>query len=814
MTTEGNRVRTKSVRPKEAGTLDRRRFLSGAALAFGASLGMAAGSEAPKAQGAIESNRGEAFCPIGGNPQELQRFVQEERKDIPKWLVWWRSNLLHVDCDMLMTDASPDALSKIEPENLIAVIAEAGIEAFWGYIQDPTGWVYYPSKVGQQHPRLNGRDLVAELLSACRKHGLKFMGYFDPMEMGVEVTRHPEWRVEFAGDKVPSSPRLWGSLCFNRPGSWEFFLALVRESLTKYEMDAVIIDDFWCRHCGCAYCQKRYRSETGRELPFYFNWPEMVIPSNPDRPEYGFYFVQLRKWVNQWGMDLQTVIKEARRDCALLLEYGPNGGRGRTGFSSDLTRAVDVTMSDSRLLGYQYDHSLHLKNLRAFSPNPPFDCAIAMSENANGETSPMQEGYLRQQCAYVLSHGGSLTYVDDMDWQGRISTSKYQRCKRVNEWARVRFPYLGGVMVADVGLYMSLESNAYPPAWHHWRWVSPRGDAARGTNVSIHHSGNVALVQAMLRERMPFDVVFRHQLKSLNRHKVIYMSNVEVLDEEEASALRSFVHNGGGLVLTQRTGMRDDQFQERKNFLLTEMIGADYLEKPRLGSSFVTVADEDRVDGFFSDVSSSMSYFEVHDAQCHVRPHKGARALGKVAQPRRPFNEDEFTRAGLPPVMQLIDSREVRQASAGYLYYPEILTEYPAVVLNSFGKGRVAYGASTPCYDSIDDIHNLILALVNWAAGGKLEPTVRSEAPSPVEIVTMEQLRKKRTVVHALNWAPSWPAVRAHDVKVVVSAFGRRPKRAFSVETKSDLPLMASGDRLILTFPPIEAWEAIVIEWM
>jgi hypothetical protein len=57
-----------------------------------------------------------------------------------------------------MTDSSPRALSKIDPEFMVATIADAGLQAVWGYVQDPTGWLYYPSKVGQQFPRLKERD--------------------------------------------------------------------------------------------------------------------------------------------------------------------------------------------------------------------------------------------------------------------------------------------------------------------------------------------------------------------------------------------------------------------------------------------------------------------------------------------------------------------------------------------------------------------------------------------------------------------------------------------------------------------------------
>jgi Hypothetical glycosyl hydrolase 6/Beta-galactosidase trimerisation domain len=804
--------------------MDRRRFLSGATAALGMSIPAAADPKGSKEQNRAKKGQkgggGGRIISPGGNPYELRRFVEEETNNAPKWLEWWKDNFLRVDFDMLTTDAPPEALSKIDPEDMVATIADAGLQGLWGYVQDCTGFLYYPSKIGRQHPRLNGRDLVGEYISACRKHGLKFLGYYVPNEMGLEVTNHPEWRVQFKGDTVPSSPRLWGNLCFNGPGCWDFYLSLFRESLTSYEIDAVWIDNWGNRQCCCAYCQKRYKQETGRELPFYVTPTGVDYPDKlpfghdyPDRPEFGYYFRHIQDWIDGWAMDLRQAVKEIRPNCAILFQYVGEKGGGESGYTVKMTEPADVTTSDCAGLGYKHEHSLRFKCLRGFTRNLPFDIEMSIAEHHADEISPKQEGLLKQQFAYILAQGGGISYIDDMDWEGRISKKKYARMKKVNAWAKERFPYLGGVMVADVGLYFSHESNIYRPKWQHWRWTSPRGDAERDTKTSIHASGNVAFTQAMIRENIPFDVLHRNRLKDLSRHKVMYMNNVEVLSEEEAKALQSFVEGGGGLVVTHRTSLRDEEFQERHNFLLADLLGVDFLEKPNLATSFIFVGEGDESEGFFTGVNHEMPYFEVHDAQCYVKPRDGTRILGKVARPRRPYMEDGFAAPGRPPVMQLINPKEIRQANAGYLYAPETVTDHPAVVLHQHGKGRVAYCASYPCYDYVDDIHDLIVSLVNWAAGGELNATVTSNAPAPVEIITMEQLKKKRTVIHAINWQPDWPGVRAHDVEVGVKAFGRGAKRALAIEAKSELQLKADRDQVRLTIPSVEAWESVVIEW-
>lgn len=753
---------------------------------------------------------------------EISRFAETHERETPKWLEWWRNNLLRVDFDMLMTDATPEALERIDPEDIVATAADAGLQGMWGYVLDPAGWFYYPTKIGRQFPHLKGRDLLGQFIAACRKHGLRFVGYYDPFEFGLATQEHPEWRNEYPGDRVPSSPRLWGKLCFNRPGCIEYYLSIVKESLSRYEMDEVYFDDFAPSHCGCADCQKRYKAETGRELPFYQTPQGVAYPDHlrfglnyPEGSEFGFYFYQLQKWLDQWAMHMRQAAKEIRPDCMVSFNYsrGYYGG-GDNGFTVDTAKAADVSGRDCAILGFQFQHSIEFKALRALTQHLPFDAQMPIGEHHGDEVSPKQEGLLKQQLAYIFAHGGGVTYIDDMDWQGRISKKKYHRMKKVNAWSRERFPYLGGQMVADVGLYMSQESNVYHPGWHHSRWNSSRGDAQAGTDFSVHTAGNVAFVQAMIRENVPFDVVHRNKLNNLGRHKVMYLNNVEVMREEEGEALREFVRNGGGLVVTHRTGLRDAQHRQRSNFLLADLIGGDFLEMPSYATSFVAVAKGDRAEGFFTEVDDEMSYFEVHGPPCYVKTRDGVRTLGKVAHARRPYLEDGAYRAGMPPTMQLINPKEISQANAGFRYEAEIITEYPAVILNRFGKGRVVYCAPSPAYDYVDDIHDLIVAAVHWAAGGKLDATTVSNAPPPVEIITLEQMSRKITVTHAINWQASWPGVRAHEVEVGIKSFGRRPKRAYAVEAKSDLKINGDRGYVRVTFPPIGAWETVVIDWM
>jgi hypothetical protein len=281
-----------------------------------------------------------------------------------------------------------------------------------------------------------------------------------------------------------------------------------------------------------------------------------------------------------------------------------------------------------------------------------------------------------------------------------------------------------------------------------------------GLNFSAHNAGNVALTCALARENIPFSVIHRNRLSEPNRHFVIFLSNVEVLSEAEATALREYVLGGGGLVITHRTGLRDRRFQPLQNFALADLMGADYVEQPAVATSFAMIAPEHRKYGFFRAITDDLQYFDAHGPMVYVKPRAGAETLGVIAIPRRPYNDDGWPTPGRPATVELLDAREPRQATIGHQYAPEIRTAHPVLVLHPFGKGRVVYYAGLPSYDYIDDTHDLIVAAMDWAAGGRLAPSVRSDAPGPVEIVTFEQTDQDRVVAQIVVKARRRPTLQ------------------------------------------------------
>jgi hypothetical protein len=62
---------------------------------------------------------------------ELRRFAPDPRADPIKGLEWWNDNYLRICYDLAMTDAAPEALSKVDPDDIVATCADAGFQTLW-----------------------------------------------------------------------------------------------------------------------------------------------------------------------------------------------------------------------------------------------------------------------------------------------------------------------------------------------------------------------------------------------------------------------------------------------------------------------------------------------------------------------------------------------------------------------------------------------------------------------------------------------------------------------------------------------------------
>jgi hypothetical protein len=83
--------------------------------------------------------------------------------------------------------------------------------------------------------------------------------------------------------------------------------------------------------------------------------------------------------------------------------------------------------------------------------------------------------------------------------------------------------------------------------------------------------------QTLQQRQIPFDIIFDQQIKQLDKYYVLVLANQESLTDQSIAAIKQFIKNGGGLVLTDNTGKFDGWRRLREKSLLQEMLSESKL---------------------------------------------------------------------------------------------------------------------------------------------------------------------------------------------------------------------------------------------
>jgi hypothetical protein len=238
--------------------------------------------------------------------------------------------------------------------------------------------------------------------------------------------------------------------------------------------------------------------------------------------------------------------------------------------------------------------------------------------------------------------------------------------------------------------------------------------------------------KVLLESHIPFDIVTDRGLtaKDLSRYRALVLPNAACLDDVQNEAVRNYVESGGGLVSTFMTSLFDSTGKIRSDFGLGQVLGAKFRDTVTLPLSYLKFdAETELARGLPPDVPL------LHRAiQTRVRVCAEAVAQGRIVYGQHGLNR--LSSPCHPPEMSA--------------------STYPAMVLNSPGKGRSVYFPGQP--DGLyakwghPEYKVLLTNAVTWAAGQAAPLQV--DAPMCVEATLLAQPEQGRVVVHLVNYQP------------------------------------------------------------
>jgi hypothetical protein len=415
---------------------------------------------------------------------------------------------------------------------------------------------------------------------------------------------------------------------------------------------------------------------------------------------------------------------------------------------SSHSKASDFTGGD--LYGGYDQESFVCKLYYGYSENMPFEFQTSRCDPGLFDHTTTKSPEMLKLGAYLTyAHHGSFFVIDAIDPRGTLNEEFYETLGDVFTETMPYEQYLSGSLDSDVAVYYSLASkmdfrgNKKLPALYTDKEKYSHLECALGASKALRNA------------KIPFRVITDKNLGELDQSKVIILSDVAFVSQEEEDALVRYAERGGSVYIS---GICPKNLVKRLTGLtITGMTNEaiTYMRPTAEGQKFFSIY-------------KPLYPMAIFNRQILAELPKGSdkTILAKITLP--------YTVPSDPSVFAAIHSNP-----------PGKDTEYPAIVYGSCGKGRVLWSAA-PFEQSTQPVHKLVFSnLVSYLnpAGAQ----IKSDAPPPVEFTVFKDTDKRFVQLNCLNIQEQFPMIPLQDFSVAVR-IGETPKKVKLVPDNQDIP--------------------------
>ena len=658
-------------------------------------------------------------------------------------------------------------------------------------------WPYYPLR--REGGGLAPEDVrkLRELVEDCHRRGMKLSLGVPPFPSVSCVKAHPDWRVDPDGSGrafsvEPREAELGSRLGCNL-GPWgDYFIELLAELVADYDIDGFSFDgNYHPAMCYCKSWRTAYRAETGENLPKAVNLDEL---------DYRRYLVWRGEKLEQHYAKMQKRIK-ATVPSTVLMSWTVNAGRyghlltSPRAMPTRLNRLFDLPMQewwqDETNLGASVAPAFGAAYLRATvggGPNASEPYLMTRGDPYGSDSFPRAERLFRSMLALT---NGSLP-ASSFGFAGHRESTRevFEAIQRRERWITRSRPFPWAAMLVSE---QTRQFHDYP-------------------NVADRFLPRVyGVFRAAMEEHWPLDLINdwdATSLEALKRFRVVILPNVVAVSDAQARTLRSYVEQGGGLVVTGCTSLKDELGRSRDRLALGETLGvAVSIDNPR------------------DDSAPRLGQLSWVDERVWSTDGR----LKELVPQRRAIIKSPFTMVKLnsPDVEVLLrwNSREQTTNPAG----GEV--SWPAVMARKVGQGRVVYlatGLDAALWSYAYPYQRVLLSLlVAKAAGGP--PPIQVEAPMAVQSTIFEQQPPTggpgRVIVHLFNGLNSTSGhglpkfetpLREEVIPIsgIRARFAEPAPRTFHIEPGNVIPRVErTQGQVSVEVPPLGIHAMVVGEW-
>ena len=677
-------------------------------------------------------------------------------------------------------------LKRLSLEQYEKLIGQGQIDNLVVYCKDHWGHCYYPTALGQRHPAVS-IDLVAATAEILGRLGAEFCAYYSVGFDEQAARRHPEWVCRSAEGEILRHPKKpfprWHRLCLET-GYMDFILAHLTEILDRYEPDSVFLDilghppgTFWGAYlCYCPVCRGLFWDRYGFEMP---DGAEGMRAK-------AFEIEDFKACLDQrWFEQIRGAIKKARPGTPIMVNCSAH-------FRRPMREQIDRHFTEPF-----WGHWRSAVFMRSMGKEKMPRGGAEVLSNVYDPKPAAQ--YQCVAAANVAQQVRPLIYSPSQRPDGRLDKVEFERVgeaygeiSAVEEFLEDRRP------VRCVGvLYHERTCVELPDV--PYGAVTPNSPGIVEADKNKPDNTQRKLVGAAVglatHAQMPVDVLTEEDLSEhgLSDYRVLVAGGASRMTVEEAEAIRHFVEDGGSLIVSGDSGLRDVGGSLREDFLLAEAMGVHFeWIDDRFGKN--------QWGGYLSrkrhPIWRGLPATDLPlPSPLYVVRLENAEALATHIEPCVAIEADRWASWWSPG--------------------PGRPTEHPAVTYNRCGRGQVVYFAANPFTDMLVWMRTGFTGLLTWLMGGA-PIRVRVRTPGVLGSSFWRRRSSSEVIVHLVNLGIEHTGGEVLPISggriEVDESWGKVKGATLVFPKRRDLNVSKRGSIQSVAVPPIQVHSVVTLQ--
>lgn len=679
---------------------------------------------------------------------------------------WYKKELIRNLVDMHIPNGE-GYLEKFDPAKYAANIKRSGATVAYIYASNCLGLCFFPTKVGIRHKAAE-RDIFGETVKECRKLGLGVVGYLNSWGSFV-CDEHPEWSARYEDGSMMRERERFGNPCPNNPEYADYFTSIVREMVENYDIDGIWIDmvGTWAPVCHCDACRRKFLEEYGKELP---------DGDCMGHPNYVDYVRFKGKSIAAYAHRIRETALSVKPHLSVSIQAA-----GAVKYSKHIgVYDMDYFTSSDYLAGDFYTDRSGVnaisRILYKLTENLPFEFMTSRCTGLEYHTSNKNMNEILCQAYAAIMYKGAFLFIDAIDPDGEMNADFYSDISVVSEKLKPYLPFVDyeETPLRDIAVYFNFDS---------FTQKSGRALPSDKPSARFMISRLQRICGALSCAGLDYDVLTPKSLSELDGYKVLVISSLETMSEDEVSAVRRYVENGGHLYISGLASLRDDKGVLGDNFALSDVMGVDYEGKYSVCPNY------------FAPAVDSKSIFGSHTRKY---PHMLNEATVKVTDGGR-------GKALATVTLPVSDVSDPLVFSSAISNPPVVETDAPAIYENRYGKGMCIYSAGAIEGDAHPDSAALFSSLVKYLLG---EARVTLSAPECVDYTVYKSREGYR--IHLLNSQTILPPIPIQKLSISVKVGDEKVIRVSDVSGgNTDWSL---SDGILTVTTDLDVYKMIVVE--